>query len=231
MRADETPGELPVHITASGITLDGTLGVPLPAGVPARAVVLFAHGSGSSRFSPRNRFVAASLRRSGFATLLLDLLTPAEESVDLRTRELRFDLDLLADRLVDATGWLAHQEATHGLPVGLFGASTGGGAALMAAARRPKEIRAVVSRGGRPDLAGDALGAVTAPTLLIVGGNDQTVIELNRRAMERMKGEVRLEIVPGATHLFEEPGALDTVTQLARAWFVKYLAPGVQRRP
>jgi len=229
--ADDTPGEFAVHVTASNVTLDGTLGVPLPGGVAARAVVLFAHGSGSSRFSPRNRLVAASLRESGFATLLLDLLTAHEESVDLHTRELRFDLKLLADRLVDATGWLAHQEATQRLPVGLFGASTGAGAALMAAARLPKQVRAVVSRGGRPDLASDALGTVTAPTLLIVGGNDQMVIQLNRQAMERMKGEVRLEVVPGATHLFEESGALDAVTRLARAWFIKYLTPGVQRRP
>lgn len=231
VRTDETPDEFAVHVTASNVTLDGTLGVPLPAGISARAVVLFAHGSGSSRLSPRNRLVAASLRESGFATLLLDLLTADEESVDLQTRELRFDLDLLADRLVDAAGWLAHQEATQRLPLGLFGASTGGGAALIAAARRPKQIRAVVSRGGRPDLAGDALGAVTAPTLLIVGGNDQMVIELNRQAMGRMTGEVRLEIVPGATHLFEEDGALETVTQLARGWFARYLTPGIQHRP
>ncbi|HSU96011.1 MAG TPA: alpha/beta family hydrolase, partial [Gemmatimonadaceae bacterium] len=188
---------------------------------------LFAHGSGSSRFSPRNKFVADILRESGFATLLLDLLTQEEESVDVRTRELRFDLQLLAHRLVDAIDWLAHQELTRELPIGLFGASTGAGAALMAAARRPEQVQAVVSRGGRPDLAGDALAAVHAPTLLIVGGDDKVVIDLNRAAMAQMSSAVRLEIVPGATHLFEERGALDAVANLARRWFTDYLAPPI----
>jgi putative phosphoribosyl transferase len=227
VRTDESPGELAVHVAASGVTLGGTLGVPAPAGTLPSGVILFAHGSGSSRFSPRNRFVADMLRESSFATLLLDLLTPEEESVDLRTRELRFDLQLLAHRLVDAISWLAHQELTRELPVGLFGASTGAGAALVAAARRPDQIQAVVSRGGRPDLAGDALAAVHAPTLLIVGGNDQEVIDLNRTAMSYMPSAVRLEIVPGATHLFEEPGALDAVANLARRWFTDYLAPPI----
>jgi putative phosphoribosyl transferase len=194
----------------------------LPGGV-----ILFAHGSGSSRFSPRNKFVADILRESGFATLLLDLLTQEEESVDVRTRELRFDLQLLAHRLVDAIDWLAHQELTRELPIGLFGASTGAGAALMAAARRPEQVQAVVSRGGRPDLAGDALAAVHAPTLLIVGGDDKVVIDLNRAAMAQMSSAVRLEIVPGATHLFEERGALDAVANLARRWFTDYLAPPI----
>ena len=227
MRTDESAGELAVHVAASGVTLGGTLGIPTPLGTSPSGVVLFAHGSGSSRFSPRNKFVADALREAGFATLLLDLLTPDEESVDLRTRELRFDLQLLAHRLVDAIGWLAHQELTRELPVGLFGASTGAGPALMAAARRPHQVQAVVSRGGRPDLAGDALTAVHAPTLLIVGGNDGEVIDLNRAAMTHMRGAVRLEIVPGATHLFEERGALDAVANLARRWFTDYLAPPI----
>jgi len=227
VRTDESPDELAVHVTASGVTLGGTLGLPAPAGTLPSGVVLFAHGSGSSRFSPRNRFVADVLRDAGLATLLLDLLTPAEEAVDLRTREHRFDLQLLARRLVDAIDWLSHQELTKDLPVGLFGASTGAGAALIAAARRPDRVEAVVSRGGRPDLAGDALTAVRAPTLLIVGGNDEQVIGLNRMAMTHMRGVVRLEIVPGATHLFEERGALDVVADLACRWFTDYLAPAI----
>jgi putative phosphoribosyl transferase len=227
VRTDESPGELAVHVAASGVTLGGTLGVPTPVGTLPGGVILFAHGSGSSRFSPRNKFVADILRESGFATLLLDLLTQEEESVDVRTRELRFDLQLLAHRLVDAIDWLAHQELTRELPIGLFGASTGAGAALMAAARRPEQVQAVVSRGGRPDLAGDALAAVHAPTLLIVGGDDKVVIDLNRAAMAQMSSAVRLEIVPGATHLFEERGALDAVANLARRWFTDYLAPPI----
>ncbi len=226
-RTDEPPDELAVHVAAGGATLGGTLAIPTPTGTFPSGVILFAHGAGSSRFSPRNRFVADRLRESGFATLLLDLLTPDEESVDLRARELRFDLQLLAHRLVDAIGWLAHQELTRALPVGLFGASTGAGAALIAAARRPDKVHAVVSRGGRPDLAGDALAAVRAPTLLIVGRNDEEVIGLNRAAMTQMRGAVRLEIVPGATHLFEERGALDAVANLARRWFTDYLAPPI----
>ena len=191
----------------------------------ARGVVLFAHGSGSSRHSPRNRYVAEELRAGGLGTLLVDLLTPNEEIVDLRTRELRFDIGLLAERLVGAIGWLDTESATHGLRVGLFGASTGGGAALVAAARMSNRVGAVVSRGGRPDLAGEALPDVVAPTLLIVGGRDDVVIDLNKRAMAQMTAPVRLEIVPGATHLFEEPGTLEEVARLARDWFVRYLRP------
>jgi putative phosphoribosyl transferase len=210
-----------VALQAGGVTLEGTLGVP--AG--ARGVVLFAHGSGSSRFSPRNRYVARVLRDAGLATLLVDLLSPGEEEVDLATRHLRFDIGLLADRLVDGLDWLGRGPATRSFRVGLFGASTGGGAALVAAARRPDAVGAVVSRGGRPDLAGDALPLVRAPTLLIVGGDDNIVIELNRQAMRHMRAEARLEIVPGASHLFEEPGTLEQVAALARDWFLRQLAP------
>jgi putative phosphoribosyl transferase len=207
-------------VAADGLTLEGTLAVP-PG---ARGVVLFAHGSGSSRHSPRNRFVAEALRDGGVGTLLVDLLTAEEEAVDVRTRHLRFDIGLLAERLVGAIDWLADQPETRGLSVGLFGASTGGGAALVAAAERPERVRAVVSRGGRPDLAGDSLPLVRAPTLLIVGEWDEPVIELNERARDQMRSEVRLEIVPRATHLFEEPGALEAVARLAREWFVRHLA-------
>jgi len=184
---------------------------------------MFAHGSGSSRHSSRNRYVAEELQRGNLATLLLDLLTPAEERVDQYTRQLRFDIGLLAERLIGAMRWLDSQDDTRGLRVGLFGASTGGGAALVAAARRPDRVDAVVSRGGRPDLAADELPHVRAPTLLIVGGRDNVVIELNKQAMKQMNTLVSLEIVPGATHLFEEPGALERVARLAREWFVRYL--------
>jgi dienelactone hydrolase len=224
---DETRGtaELDVRVAAGGMTLDGTLTVPPePPGV-----VLFAHGSGSSRHSPRNRFVAGYLHESGLATLLMDLLTPEEEAIDARTRQIRFDIELLAERLVGAIDWLAGYENTRGLPVGLFGASTGGGAALVAAAVRPDQTAAVVSRGGRPDLAGDALPEVRAPTLLIVGGDDEPVIQLNRRAMARMQAPVTLEIVPGATHLFEEPGTLEPVAELARDWLARHLVPARAR--
>jgi dienelactone hydrolase len=213
--------ERPVRVAAGPVTLEGTLTVP----ADAAGVVLFAHGSGSSRHSPRNRYVAGELRAGGLATLLVDLLTPEEEAVDARTRQLRFDIAMLAERLVGGIDWLAQQPATRGLPVGLFGASTGGGAALVAAAARPDAVAAVVSRGGRPDLAGEALPSVRAPTLLIVGGRDEPVIGLNRRAMERMRAPVTLEIVPGATHLFEERGALEEVARLARDWFAGHLAP------
>jgi putative phosphoribosyl transferase len=213
--------ERQVRVGAGGVVLEGGLAVP----DRARGVVLFAHGSGSSRHSPRNRFVAGALREGALATLLLDLLTPEEEAADARTRQLRFDIALLADRLVGAIDWLAQQPAARGLPVGLFGASTGGGAALVAAAERPDAVGAVVSRGGRPDLAGDALPTVRAPSLLIVGGDDEAVIGLNRRAMARMSAPVTLEIVPGATHLFEEPGTLEQVARLARDWFVRHLVP------
>jgi putative phosphoribosyl transferase len=208
-----------VRVPAGHVELEGALSVP--AG--AAGVVLFAHGSGSSRHSPRNRHVARTLYEKGLATLLIDLLTPGEEEVDLRTRSLRFDVGLLAQRLAGATDWLRRNPQTRDLRVGYFGASTGAGAALMAAAERPEEVGAVVSRGGRPDLAGDALPLVGAPTLLIVGGEDEQVIQLNEEALARLRAEKRLEIVPGAGHLFEEPGALDEVARLAAGWFARHL--------
>ena len=195
----------------------------LPAG--ARGLVVFAHGSGSSRHSPRNRMVAASLGDAGFATLLVDLLTAAEERVDDRTREFRFDIRLLADRLLAAGDAVAELPDTAGLNAGTFGASTGAAAALVAAAARPAEVRAIVSRGGRPDLAGEALPGVRAPTLMIVGGHDQQVIELNHEAAARLTCEHEIAIVPGATHLFEEPGTMEEVTRLAVEWFGRYLSP------
>ncbi len=217
-----------VRVPAAGAMLEGNLAIP----PNASGVMLFAHGSGSSRHSPRNRAVARALNEGRLATLLVDLLTPAEESVDEQTGHLRFDIGLLADRLVDAADWLTENEETRSLPIGLFGASTGGGAALVAAAQRPNTVRAVVSRGGRPDLAGAALSRVRAPTLLIVGGRDHEVIELNREAFERLRCEKKLEIVPGATHLFEEPGALEEVARLARDWFRRFLAtPSAGVRP
>ncbi len=208
-----------VHIAAGRATLDGNLTIADGATV----LVLFAHGSGSSRHSPRNQFVARTLNNAGLATLLFDLLTPEEEAIDLRTREHRFNIGLLAERLVHATKWARQQEQTRDLPIGYFGSSTGGGAALVAAAEIPQDVGAVVSRGGRPDLAGEALPKVQTPTLLIVGGNDDIVIELNEQARDRMRCEVKLEIVPGATHLFEEPGALEKVAQLASDWFVNHI--------
>jgi putative phosphoribosyl transferase len=215
-----------IQITAGPVTLEGTLSVP----ADARGVVLFAHGSGSSRHSPRNRHVASVLQAGGLATVLIDLLTADEETVDLRTRQLRFDIDLLADRLVGATDWLAQYPDTCLLRVGYFGASTGGGAALVAAAQRPEVVGAVVSRGGRPDLAGQALPQVRAPTLLIVGGHDQPVIAMNQQALAQLRCEKRLEIVPRATHLFEEPGTLDQVARLARDWFNQHLVPAEVQR-
>lgn len=187
--------------------------------VPDRATgtVVFAHGSGSSRHSRRNRQVAEALQGAGFTTLLMDLLTDAEEAIDTRTRELRFDIDLLAGRVASAVDWIGNEPRTAGLPISLFGASTGAAAALVAAAKRPDTIRAVVSRGGRPDLAGDALPAVQAPTLLIVGGDDVPVIAMNEDARDQMTADVDLRIVPRATHLFEEPGALEQVAELAIA--------------
>jgi dienelactone hydrolase len=216
-----TVGERTAVVATGSVALEGTIAVP----EGARGIVLFAHGSGSSRHSPRNRYVAEELRAGGLGTLLVDLLTPNEEIVDLRTRELRFDIGLLAERLVGAIDWLGTERSTRDLTVGLFGASTGGGAALVAAARAPDRVGAVVSRGGRPDLAGDALADVKAPTLLIVGEHDDVVIELNKRAMAQMTAPVRLEIVAGAAHLFEEPGALEDVARLARDWFLRSLAP------
>jgi putative phosphoribosyl transferase len=210
-----------VRGTAGGVTLEGNLS--LPEG--ASGVVLFAHGSGSSRHSTRNRYVARLLNEAKLATLLIDLLTPDEEAVDLRTAHLRFDIGLLANRLVGATDWLTQQPDTRHLRIGYFGASTGAAAALVAAAERPEVVGAVVSRGGRPDLAGPALPRLRAPTLLIVGGNDVPVIELNRAAFEQLRSEKQLVIIPGATHLFEEPGALDQVARVAREWFERYLVP------
>jgi len=189
----------------------------------AKGIVLFAHGSGSGRFSRRNRYVAGVLGQAGIASLLIDLLTEEEEKVDLVTRELRFDIELLATRVVSATKWLLADSALSKLKIGYFGASTGASAALVAAAELGEHIGAVVSRGGRPDLAGEALANVKAPTLLIVGGNDFVVIDLNQRAMEQLAGEKKLIIVPGAGHLFEEPGALEQVAQHATQWFERYL--------
>jgi putative phosphoribosyl transferase len=208
-----------VRIQAGAVTLEGDLQGP----DQATGLVLFAHGSGSSRHSPRNRFVAHELQSAGLATLLLDLLTPEEEAVDQQTGHLRFDIGLLAERLAAATQWARVDAATRSLAIGYFGASTGAAAALVAAAIEPDQVRAVVSRGGRPDLAGEALPLVRAPTLLIVGGRDLTVLELNRAAMARMRTETRLEMVPDATHLFEEPGALEVVARLARDWFLQHL--------
>jgi putative phosphoribosyl transferase len=223
-RPEEPVEERQVTVPAGPVKLEGNLGVPRGA----RGVVLFAHGSGSGRNSPRNRYVAEVLREAGLATLLLDLLTPDEEEADLRTGHLRFDIGLLAERLTGAADWLMENPDTRGLRIGYFGASTGAGAALVAAAERPEVVGAVVSRGGRPDLAGDALYRVKAPTLLIVGGNDVPVIRMNREALEKLRTEKRLEIIPGATHLFEEPGALEEVARLATGWFARYLnrAPG-----
>jgi pimeloyl-ACP methyl ester carboxylesterase len=206
-------------ITVAGVLLEADLVVP----ENARGVVLFAHGSGSGRHSPRNRFVASELQEAGLATLLADLLTHQEEILDARTGDFRFDIDLLAIRLAGLTDWLADGPTTSGLAVGLFGASTGAAAALVTAAERPALVKAVVSRGGRPDLAGEYLRRVRQPTALIVGENDPLVIELNRIAMREIPGETKLEIVPGATHLFEEAGALERVARLARDWFARSL--------
>jgi dienelactone hydrolase len=208
-----------VRIAAGRATLEGDLNIP----EGARGIVLFAHGSGSSRHSPRNRHVAQQLNQAQLATLLVDLLTAEEEAIDLRTAQLRFDIGLLAARLAAVTDWLVQYPDTRLLRIGYFGASTGAAAALVAAAERPAAIGAVVSRGGRPDLAGPHLPRVRAPTLLIVGGNDFQVIEMNRAAFAQLRCEKELVIVAGATHLFEEPGALDQVAQLAQEWFQKHL--------
>jgi len=204
-----------VRLELGGVSLGGALTLPESGG----GVVVFAHGSGSSRFSPRNRQVAGVLHAAGVGTLLVDLLTEDEEQVDLRTRELRFDIALLGERVIGAVDWTAAQAQ----PLGVFGASTGAAAALVAAAERPELVGAVVSRGGRPDLAAEALSRVRARTLLIVGSEDPLVLDLNRHAMERLEAETRLEVVPGASHLFEEPGTLDRVAELARDWFVERL--------
>jgi dienelactone hydrolase len=209
-----------VDIPAGSVRLAGELTIPQDA----LGVVAFAHGSGSSRHSPRNRRVAQRLRQGGLATLLLDLLTEDEEREDRRTGELRFDISLLASRLIAAIDWLGAQDHTRRLPIGCFGASTGAAAALIAAARRSGQVRAVVSRGGRPDLAGSALPEVRAPTLLIVGGADRVVVDLNQQAQRQMSCPARLDIVEGAGHLFEEAGALDQVAELARIWLAAQLA-------
>jgi putative phosphoribosyl transferase len=209
-----------VQIEVGREVLLGNLNIP----ENAATIVLFAHGSGSSRHSLRNQFVARTLNNAGLATLLFDLLTQEEEAIDMRTREHRFNIGLLAQRLVHATKWAKQQGQTRALRIGYFGSSTGGAAALVAAAELPQDVGAVVSRGGRPDLAGEELSKVQAPTLLIVGGNDDIVIELNEQARDQMRCEVKLEIVPGATHLFEEPGALEKVAKLASDWFSLHAA-------
>ena len=208
------------QIPAGGVVLEADITIPQLA----RGMVLFAHGSGSSRFSPRNRYVAQQLQQAGLATALADLLTPAEEEADARTGEIRFDIGLLATRLGQLTDWLAEQEPTAELSRGYFGASTGAAAALAAAAQRPGDIRAVVSRGGRPDLAGQFLARVHQATLLIVGERDPVVLEINQQARQKIPAETHLAIVPGASHLFEEPGALEQVANLARDWFAEHLA-------
>jgi dienelactone hydrolase len=208
-------------IIPAGVELRGDLSLP----AEAKGIVVFAHGSGSSRLSPRNQQVAARLQTGGFATLLFDLLTSDEESLDAHTGRFRFDVPLLAERLAKVTEWLASQASTHGLHIGYFGASTGAAAALVAAAALPSHVRAIVSRGGRPDLAGPYLGRVTVPTLLIVGGEDVAVIGMNQSALQQLASATKqLVIVPGATHLFEEPGALDRVSDIALEWFEKHLA-------
>jgi putative phosphoribosyl transferase len=210
-----------LQIPGARVVLDADLAMP----ATPRGAVVFAHGSGSGRHSPRNRYVADELNRAGLVTVLADLLTFREEQIDVQTAQLRFDIGLLAERVTALVDWAAHGEPTSGLGIGLFGASTGAAAALIAAAARPDAVQAVVSRGGRPDLADRHLPSVHQPTLLIVGARDPVVIELNRQAMQRLGGEARLEIVPRATHLFEEPGALEQVAHLARDWFLGHLHP------
>jgi putative phosphoribosyl transferase len=219
MSAPALMHESVVQIPVGGLALEGALAIP----EDAYGLVVFTHGSGSSRHSVRNRQVTRFLQEEGLATLLFDLLTAEEEQIDLRTRQLRFDIPLLAERVVGVTDWLVQQPETRHLPIGYFGASTGAAAALIAAAARPGVVRAVVSRGGRPDLAEKALPSVRAATLLIVGGEDTPVIGMNEFAFGRLSGNKRLAIIPGATHLFEEPGALDEVARLAREWFREYL--------
>ncbi len=214
-----------VSIPADGALLEGDLTIP----DGAVGIVAFAHGSGSSRHSPRNRQVAEALSGNGLATLLFDLLEPGEDRLDRRTRELRFDIALLGRRLIAAVDWLTLEEASAGLAIGCFGASTGAAAALVAAASRPQAVGAVVSRGGRPDLADTALASVRAPTLLIVGGEDDAVLGLNQQAQGRLRCEKVLEVVPGAGHLFEEPGALERVELLARTWFLRWLGAPAPR--
>jgi putative phosphoribosyl transferase len=219
LKAKGTGEECEVRLNLGKIVLNGSLCIP----ENARGLVLFAHGSGSSRLSPRNRFVALELRKSRLATLLFDLLTEKEEEIDDQTGELRFNIQFLADRLIGATDWVKKRPDAGQLQIGYFGASTGAGAALVAAAERPEDVKAVVSRGGRPDMAEGSLPRVKAPTLLIVGGDDVQVIELNREALARLRVEKKLVIIPGATHLFEEPGALEQVAHLAVGWFKDHL--------
>ncbi len=215
----ERDNEQLVSVIADSVELEGDLAIPKDA----RGIVLFAHGSGSSRYSPRNRYVARVLREGGLATLLIDLLTSQEEVIDRQTRHLRFDIKLLASRLVGATDWLLQHPATRQLRIGYFGASTGSAAALIAATARPDAVGAIVSRGGRPDLAGSALSRIQAPTLLIVGGNDFSLLGVHQEALKQIPAEKQLEIIPGATHLFEEPGTLEKVAWLASQWFNRYL--------
>jgi putative phosphoribosyl transferase len=210
--------EQSVSVPTGRVSVTGDLVVP----DGAAGLVVFAHGSGSSRLSPRNRQVAAALQERGLGTLLFDLLTPEEERIDRQTAALRFNIELLSARLVGVIDWVTSEPATGALPVGLFGASTGAAAALVAATARPELVSAVVSRGGRPDLAGPALPLVRAPTLLIVGGEDHVVLELNRRAQQQMRAETQLVVIPGATHLFEEPGAIEAVSELAADWFLRH---------
>jgi len=209
----------PIIISNGNVHLDGILHIP----EGATSLVLFVHGSGSSRFSIRNQYVARVFNEGKLATLLFDLFTPEEDAIDMRTRELRFDIEFLASRLINATDWCMKQLVTHNFKIGYFGASTGGGAALVAAAKEKSVVKAVVSRGGRPDLAEESLTQVKAPTLLIVGGNDEVVIKMNQTAMSKMHCITKLAIIPGATHLFEEPGTLEEVARLAKAWFVQYI--------
>ncbi len=208
-----------IQVQVGGAKLGAYLHIP----EKAKGIVLFAHGSGSSRRSTRNQFVAKFLQEANLATLLMDLLTPDEEKIDLVTQELRFDIPFLSDRLLGATEWITKEPKTHHLSIGYFGASTGAAAALIAAAEIGQKVKAVVSRGGRPDLAGNALPRVLSPTLLIVGGNDFGVMELNERALELLSCKKKLEIVPNATHLFEEPGTLEEVGRMATLWFSEYL--------
>ena len=208
-----------MKIPVGDVVVEGTL--TLPPG--AKSVVLFVHGSGSGRFSPRNQYVAKEFNKASIGTLLFDLLTQEEEEQDVVTAEYRFDIPLLAERLIGATEWLRNDSKTQRLPYGYFGASTGAAAALIAAAKLPKDVATVVSRGGRPDIAGDYLPKVAAPTLLLVGGLDVEVIELNKEAMAKMKAEKKLVIIPGATHLFEEPGTLEEVAKISTEWFLRYL--------
>lgn len=224
----ESVGHRSIQIQAGPITLEGNLHVP----ENSTGLVLFVHGSGSSRNSPRNQYVAGKLNEAGLATLLFDLLTPEEEELDLHTRRLRFDIDLLAQRTIAAADWLSQQNRTRHLKLGFFGASTGAAAALIAAAQRPRLASAVVSRGGRPDLAGRWLPQVAAPTLFLVGQLDEQVIQLNKQALSQMNADVQKElvIVPGATHLFEEPGALEYVARLARDWFNRFLGSETKAR-